>query len=83
MGEVFFHARLVLTVCVSNSWLHYVTSHGLCFTPSGTLSCSYVNNVGSFACKVMKEALKWTAMFELSHTGLSRVVIWVYKVEEK
>lgn len=83
MVEVFFHARLVLTVCVSSSRLHYVTwtelfffpphSHGLCFSPSGSLSFSYVNNFCD--CKVMRKALqaKEYTMFELSHTGLCRM----------
>lgn len=69
MAEVFFHARLVLTVCVSVSQLHYVIwtegcfffsfifsphSHGLCFYPSGSLSYSYVNNLFLFATVTVK-----------------------------
>ncbi len=68
MVEVFFHARLALTECVSSSWLHYVTwtelfffffifsphSHDLCFFPSGSLLFSYVNNLGSFASMTVK-----------------------------
>lgn len=65
MTGIVFHARLVLTLCVSSSWLHHYVTWTVFFPPSFSwtvfpslqqLFSSYVNNLDIFAillCKVM------------------------------
>lgn len=63
MGEVFFHARLVLTVCVSSSPLHHYVTWAVFFFPSLSwlvfpslwqLFKSYINNLYTFSIITVK-----------------------------